>query len=145
MIDDPHRLDGVRIIGVNEHCWRHPRAGTGTGTLERVVTVVIDLTPVRDGTGPARLLDLVEGRSKQRIAGVPVTRSTGSAGCCARSARVEDAVHAIIVPPAGRGRHAYDPDLLEPVWKIAGFVGVRTEGGPPQRAKTERVDPASIR
>jgi hypothetical protein len=24
-----------------------------------------DLTPVRDGTGPSRLLDMVEGRSKQ--------------------------------------------------------------------------------
>ena len=30
--------------------------------------VVIDLTPVRDGTGPARLLDMVEGRSKQVFA-----------------------------------------------------------------------------
>ena len=29
------------------------------------VTVIIDLTPVRDKTGPARLLDMVEGRSKQ--------------------------------------------------------------------------------
>ena len=28
------------------------------------MTVVIDLTPIRDGTGPARLLDMVEGRSK---------------------------------------------------------------------------------
>jgi len=27
--------------------------------------VIIDLTSVRDGTGPARLLDMVEGRSKQ--------------------------------------------------------------------------------
>jgi len=29
------------------------------------VTVIIDLTPIRDGTGPSRLLDMVEGRSKQ--------------------------------------------------------------------------------
>jgi len=29
------------------------------------VTVFIDLTGIRDGTGPARLLDMVEGRSKQ--------------------------------------------------------------------------------
>jgi transposase len=29
------------------------------------VTVIIDLTGIRDGTGPARLLDMVEGRSKQ--------------------------------------------------------------------------------
>ena len=27
--------------------------------------MIIDLTPVRDGIGPARLLDMVEGRSKQ--------------------------------------------------------------------------------
>ncbi len=27
--------------------------------------MIIDLTPTRDGTGPARLLDMVEGRSKQ--------------------------------------------------------------------------------
>ena len=27
--------------------------------------MIIDLTPIRDGTGPARLLDMVEGRSKQ--------------------------------------------------------------------------------
>ena len=63
LIDDPTRLDGVRIIGVHEHCWRHPRPAAGP--VERFVTVVIDLTPVRDGTGPARLLDIVEGRSKQ--------------------------------------------------------------------------------
>jgi len=42
-----------------KHCWRHTRRG------DKFVTVVIDLTPVRDGTGPARLLDMVEGRSKQ--------------------------------------------------------------------------------
>jgi transposase len=58
LIDDPARLDGVRVIGVDEHCWRHTRRG------DKFVTVIIDLTPVRDGTGPARLLDMVEGRSK---------------------------------------------------------------------------------
>jgi hypothetical protein len=50
---------GVRVIGVDEHCWRH------TGRGDTYVTVIIDLTPIRDGTGPARLLDMVEGRSKQ--------------------------------------------------------------------------------
>jgi hypothetical protein len=59
LIDDPSRLDGVRVIGVDEHAWRHTRLG------DRYVTVVIDLTPVRDKTGPARLLDMVPGRSKQ--------------------------------------------------------------------------------
>ena len=59
LISDPARFDGVAVIGVDEHAWRHTRLG------DRYVTVVIDLTPVRDGTGPARLLDMVAGRSKQ--------------------------------------------------------------------------------
>ena len=59
LIADPTRFDGVRVIGVDEHCWRHTRRGA------KYVTVIIDLTPARDGTGPARLLDMVEGRSKQ--------------------------------------------------------------------------------
>ena len=58
LIEDPGRFDGVRVIGVDEHVWRHTRRG------DKYVTVIIDLTPVRDKTGPARLLDMVEGRSK---------------------------------------------------------------------------------
>jgi transposase len=59
LVQDPHRFDGVRVLGVDEHVWRHTRRG------DKYVTVVIDLTPVRDGTGPSRLLDMVQGRSKQ--------------------------------------------------------------------------------
>ena len=59
LLDDPARFDGVAVLGVDEHVWRHTRRG------DRYVTVIIDLTPSRDGTGPARLLDMVEGRSKQ--------------------------------------------------------------------------------
>jgi transposase len=59
LVDDPARFDGVAVIGVDEHVWRHTRRG------DKYVTVIIDLTPIRDGTGPARLLDMVEGRSKQ--------------------------------------------------------------------------------
>jgi transposase len=59
LINDPGRFDGVQVIGVDEHVWRHTRRG------DKYVTVIIDLTPVRDRTGPARLLDMVEGRSKQ--------------------------------------------------------------------------------
>ena len=59
LIDDPARLDGVTAIGVDEHVWRHTRRG------DKYVTVIIDLTGIRDGAGPARLLDMVEGRSKQ--------------------------------------------------------------------------------
>ncbi len=58
LINDPSRLNGVRVIGVDEHAWRHTRRG------EKFVTVIIDLTPVRDGVGAARLLDMVSGRSK---------------------------------------------------------------------------------
>ena len=58
LIDDSHRFDGVTTIGVDEHVWRHTRRG------DKYVTVIIDLTPTRDKTGPARLLDMVEGRSK---------------------------------------------------------------------------------
>ena len=32
---------------------------------DKYVTVIIDLNGIRDGTGPERLLDMVEGRSKQ--------------------------------------------------------------------------------
>ena len=30
LINDPTRFDGVRVIGVDEHVWRHTRMGTGT-------------------------------------------------------------------------------------------------------------------
>jgi transposase len=59
LINDPGRFDGVKVVGLDEHVWRHTRRG------DKYVTVIIDLTPIRDGTGPARLLDMVEGRSKQ--------------------------------------------------------------------------------
>lgn len=58
LIADPARFDGVAVIGVDEHVWRHTRRG------DKYVTVIIDLTRVRDGSGPARLLDMVPGRSK---------------------------------------------------------------------------------
>ncbi len=59
LIDDVQRFDGVAVIGVDEHVWRHSRRG------DKYVTVIIDLTAIRDGTGPSRLLDMVPGRSKQ--------------------------------------------------------------------------------
>ena len=58
LINDPARFDGVTTIGVDEHVWRHTRRG------DKYVTVIIDLTGPRTGMGPARLLDMVEGRSK---------------------------------------------------------------------------------
>jgi transposase len=59
LIEDPTRFGGVKVIGVDEHVWRHTRRG------DKYVTVIIDLTRIRDRSGPARLLDMVEGRSKQ--------------------------------------------------------------------------------
>jgi transposase-like protein len=59
LIDDPARFDDVKVIGVDEHVWRHTRRG------DKYVTVIIDLTGIGDGSGPSRLLDMVEGRSKQ--------------------------------------------------------------------------------
>ncbi|SMX95377.1 ISL3 family transposase, partial [Brevibacterium aurantiacum] len=59
LINDPTRFGGVTVIGVDEHVWRHTRCG------DKYVTVIIDLTPISEGTGPARLLDMMPGRSKQ--------------------------------------------------------------------------------
>ena len=56
------RLTGARVIGIDEHVWRHTRRG------DKYVTVIIDLTPVRDGAGPARLVGMIEGRSKKALA-----------------------------------------------------------------------------
>ena len=59
LTEDPHRFGGVEVLGVDEHVWRHTKRG------DEYVTVIIDLTPVRDGIGPARLLDVAPGRSKK--------------------------------------------------------------------------------
>ena len=72
LLHDPHRFDGAEVLGVDDSpralrsraggapsVWRHTRRG------DRYVTVIIDLTPVRDRSGPARLLDVVPGRSKK--------------------------------------------------------------------------------
>ncbi|MAU81273.1 MAG: ISL3 family transposase [Gordonia sp.] len=59
----PDRLAGVRVLGVDEHKWKHVR-GEGDSSF---VTVLVDLTPIVDGTGPARLLDVVAGRSKAAL------------------------------------------------------------------------------
>ena len=59
LIDDPDRFDGVRVIGVDEHVWRHTPYG------DKYVTVILDLTPIRERSGPLRLLDMIPGRSKK--------------------------------------------------------------------------------
>ena len=55
LINDPGRFEGVRVIGVDEHVWRHTPYG------DKYVTVILDLTPIRDRSGPSRLLDMIPG------------------------------------------------------------------------------------
>ena len=59
----PDRLAGVTVIGVDEHRWAPRRVGAAG-----FVTLIIDLTPTHDHSGPARLLDLVAGRSATALA-----------------------------------------------------------------------------
>ena len=59
LIDDTTRFDGVTAIGAGEHVRRHTRRGG------KYVTVITGLTGIRDGTGPARLPGMVQGRSRQ--------------------------------------------------------------------------------
>ena len=60
LIEDTSRFDGANVIGVDEHVWRHTRKE------DKYVTVIVDLTGIRDGAGPARLLDMVEGAAPSR-------------------------------------------------------------------------------
>jgi transposase len=96
----PDRLTGVKVIGVDEHRWAPRRIGPAG-----FVTLIIDLTPVHDQSGPARLLDMVEGRSATALAdwlaaqsadfaaGVQVVAMDGFAGYkTAATAVVPDAV-----------------------------------------------------
>jgi len=69
----PDRLGGVRVIGVDEHRWAPRRLGAAG-----FVTLIIDLTPVADKTGPARLLDMVEGRSATALASWLATQPADS-------------------------------------------------------------------
>lgn len=55
LIDDPARFDAVTTIAVDKHLWRHTCRG------DKYVTVIIDLTPAWEKTGPIKLLDLTRG------------------------------------------------------------------------------------
>lgn len=68
LVDDTGRFDDVTAIGDDEHVWRHTRRG------DKYVTLITDLTGNRDGTGPDRLLDRAEGRSKQAFKTRPAKR-----------------------------------------------------------------------
>lgn len=65
LIDDPVRLDAVTAVGVDETAFL---AATGRRHTE-FVTGIVDLTGRRAGgpSRPARLLDVVEGRSGKAL------------------------------------------------------------------------------
>jgi len=102
----PVHLDGVRYLGVDEHKWKH-RRGQGEPDF---VTVLVDLTPVIDGTGPVRLLDMVAGRSAEVLKGwlnakdanfrsrVKVVAMDGFAGYRTATADVLPAARAVMDP-----------------------------------------------
>lgn len=48
----PARLDGVRVIGVDEHCWAHTCHAAGDGDA----TVIVDLTGIVAGQVVALIL-----------------------------------------------------------------------------------------
>lgn len=100
LISDPSRFDTVNTIGVDEHCWRH----TGWRS-ERFVTIIVDLTP-RPAGKPARLLDMIPGRSKKVLktwlknqtsafrAGVKVVAMDGFTGY--KTAAIEALGHRVV-------------------------------------------------
>ena len=49
----------MRVIGADEHVWRHTPYG------DKYITVILDLTPIRDHSGPSRHLDMIPGHSKK--------------------------------------------------------------------------------
>ncbi len=87
LINDPARFDGIRVRGVDEHVWSHTDCGP------EYVTVIIDLTAIRDGTGASRLLEMVPGRSRQVFktwlaarsavfrSGIEIVAKDGFCGC----------------------------------------------------------------
>jgi len=73
LADDPARLAGVEVLGVDEHIWHHaPRPGKGPKELTGMVDLTHqpDLRPGKTGQvrPRARLLDLVPGRSGRAYA-----------------------------------------------------------------------------
>src|SRR5699024_8716099 len=128
LINDPHRFDNVTTIGVDEHVWRHTRGG------DKYVTVIIDLTPLRTGTGPARLLDMVEGRSKQVL----------KTWLAERDQAWRDNVEVEATEGFTANKTAADEELHQPAAVMDTFTGFNTAGeeGLPQAAAV--MDPFHV-
>lgn len=58
LINDPTCFKGVKALDIGQYLWRHTKTG------DKYVTVLVDLTNVREGTGTAQLLDKISGHSK---------------------------------------------------------------------------------
>ena len=112
LIAAPRRLDGVRVLGVDSRGWRHTRHD------DKYVTVIIDLTGIWDGTGPARLLDMVEGRFKQAF----------KAWLAERPQRRRDQVEVVAMDGFTGLETATTEELPEAVAVIAPFHVVRLAG-----------------
>jgi transposase len=128
LIDDPTRFDGVGVIGVVEHVWRHTRRG------DKYVTVMIDLAGIRDGTGPARLLDMVEGRSKKAF----------QAWLAERPAVWRDAVEVVAMDGFTGFKTATNEELPDAVAVMDPFHVVRLGGDAVDRCR-RRVQQTSAR
>jgi hypothetical protein len=75
LIADPARFDGVAVIGVDEHVWRHTRRG------DKYVTVIIDLTRcVRAPDRPDSWTWLKAARNERSSSGWPIGPRTGVTG-----------------------------------------------------------------
>ncbi len=81
---DPARFEGVRAVGVDEYMWRRTLYG------DTYVTVISDVTLIRDLSGPSRRLGIDPGRSKEifttSLASCPTTCAGEARMPCERSA-----------------------------------------------------------
>jgi len=89
LIDDPHRFDGVKVVGADEHVWRHTRRG------DKYVTVVIEFTPIREVRGRRDCWTWLAEREKSWRAGVEVVTMDGFTGF--RTATTEELPDAVAV------------------------------------------------
>lgn len=87
------------MIGVDEHRWSHVRRRADDG----YVTVIVDVTPVLHGTGRARLLDLVPGRSAAAL----------KSWLSTQTATFRDQVEVVTMDGVGGYKTAVADELLE--------------------------------
>lgn len=99
----------------------------GTATAGKYVIVGIGLAPVRDGTGPARLVDVVEGRSTQAV-------KAWLAGC---SERWREQVEVIASDGFTGLKSATTEELPDATPCLNPFHVVRLAGDAPTSAGTE--------